>query len=129
MKALTLNVQAGEYAVWQLPADAPLVEPADAQLWSVTRTGEELSGVSQASLAPERATVEGGWRSIRVAGTLPFDAVGVLASLVDPLAQAGVSVFALSTFNTDYLLVKAEQLDLARTTLEAAGHALSASHR
>ena len=62
------------------------------------------------------------WRCFAVKGPLAFELIGVLSSLTEPLARAGVSVFALSTFETDYLFVKADQLDLARTTLEHAGH-------
>jgi hypothetical protein len=60
-----------------------------------------------------------------VEGSLEFDQVGVLASLVEPLAQAGVSVFAISTFSTDYLLVKQSQLDQALAALEKVGHSIS----
>jgi hypothetical protein len=68
---------------------------------------------------------EGGWRALRVAGSLDFSLVGVLAGLLDPLARAGVSVFVLSTFDTDYLLVKGHDLEKALAALRRAGHAVA----
>lgn len=70
---------------------------------------------------PKGARAESGWRAFRVAGTLDFALTGVLAALATPLAAAGVSIFAVSTFDTDYVLVK--DLPKARKALEAAGHA------
>ena len=69
---------------------------------------------------------EGGWRALRVAGLLDFGLTGVLASLVGPLADAGVPVFALGTFDTDWLLVRAGDLERALDALRAAGHRLEA---
>src|SRR4051812_18016096 len=73
---------------------------------SVTRTRDELSVVAAEADVPEGVQAERGWRALRVAGTLDFGLVGVLASLCVPLAGAGVPVFAVSTFDTDYLLVQ-----------------------
>ena len=61
-------------------------------------------------VVPEGIGAEKGWRVLRVAGAMDFSLVGVLASLTGPLAEAGVALFALSTFDTDYLLVKDEDL-------------------
>jgi hypothetical protein len=68
---------------------------------------------------------ERGWRYVRVAGTIPLAVVGVLASLTAPLAEAGISVFAVSTFDTDYLLVKEQDLGKALAALRKQGHAVS----
>ncbi|MFM8274394.1 MAG: ACT domain-containing protein [Gemmata sp.] len=73
---------------------------------------------------PTGVTCEPGWRCLRVAGAMPFTLVGVLASLTTPVARAGVGVFAFSTFDTDYLLVKAADLPAAVDALRAAGHAV-----
>jgi len=98
--------------------------PADldaSTLLSITRTPTELSVVCRET--PDLpGQVEAGWRCSVVDGTLEFDQVGILASLAQPLAEAGVSIFVLSTYDTDYLLVKEEKLDLAIETLRAAGH-------
>lgn len=77
-----------------------------------------------------RETVPGGvdcepdWCCLRVAGSMPFTMVGVLASLTVPLANAGVGIFVFSTFDTDYLLVKVADLSRAAAALRAAGHAV-----
>lgn len=96
----------------------------------VARTPDELSLlVAERSVPPEEARepglrVEGGWRAFMVRGPLPFDLVGIFASMTQPLAEAGLSIFALSTFDTDYLLVKSADLGHARRALEAAGHSI-----
>ena len=66
--------------------------------------------------------VEPGWRAFVVRGPLPFDLVGIFASIAGPLAEAGLSIFALATFDTDYVLVKAADVATARAALVAAGH-------
>ena len=71
---------------------------------------------------PAGATAERGWRCMKVDGPLDFELTGVLAALTQTLAEAGVPVFALSTYDTDYLLVKDEQLKIAAAALERAGH-------
>jgi hypothetical protein len=73
-------------------------------------------------LVPEGVICERDWRSLRVAGTMPFTLIGVLASLTMPLAKAGVSVIAFSTFDTDYLLIKVAEMKKAIAALQAAGH-------
>ena len=70
---------------------------------------------------------EGGWRALRVAGTLEFSLTGILASLAAPLAEARISLFALSTHDTDYVLVKADTLAAAVAALTAAGHRFAGS--
>jgi hypothetical protein len=88
----------------------------------VTRTPTELSIVCREDSVPAGILANRGWRAIAVAGTLDFALTGVLASLVSPLAAAGVSIFAVSTYDTDYVLVKKNTLDRAVAALSAAGH-------
>jgi hypothetical protein len=71
---------------------------------------------------PEGIKGERGWRCLRVTGTMPFSLVGVLASLAAPLAEAGISTFAISTFATDYLLVKEQNFEKSVGALRTAGH-------
>ncbi len=105
------------------PGATRLAAPArGGAIFSVTRTGEELSIVCNEDLAPPGSRVERGWRCLQVAGPLQFSLTGVLAALAVPLAERGVSIFALSTFDTDYLLVKSEQLETAAAALREAGH-------
>jgi len=84
-------------------------------LWSLTRTTEELSLVISETLAPQGWQVEGGWRCLKVEGPLDFSLTGILSALTAPLAAAGIAVFAISTYDTDYLLVK--QKDLEQTLI------------
>lgn len=120
---LNLIVLDGTFAICRLGADATIPAWATAgQFFSITRTADELSIVCRQDAVPEGIVCERGWRSCRVAGTMPFSVVGVLASLTAPLAQAGISVFAVSTFDTDYLLVKEDDFEKAVVALERAKH-------
>jgi aminoglycoside 6'-N-acetyltransferase I len=122
---LSLVPLGGAYAVCRLDADAPLpVWVAGGSFVSITRTADELSVVRREEAVPDGVRCERGWKCLRVAGTLSFSLVGVLASLVGPLAQAGVGVFAVSTFDTDFLLVKRADFERAVDVLRRAGHAV-----
>ena len=90
--------------------------------FAVIRTPEELSVVCPSAAVPPHVRAARGWRCLKVKGPLDFNQVGVLLSLAAPLAQAGVSIFALSTHDTDYILVREEDLSKAMTALRAAGH-------
>jgi hypothetical protein len=91
-------------------------------LVSITRTTEELSIVCLQDAVPQIVSCVRGWRCLQVKGPLAFSFVGVLASLISPMAEAGISVFALSTFDTDYLLLKEESLEHAIAVLGQCGH-------
>lgn len=106
------------YAICRLPpADGVPAWAFPGGLTSVTRTHDELSIVCRQDAVPEGVRCEPGWRCLRVAGTLDLRLVGVLASLTVPLAEAGVSVFAVSTYDTDYLLVRSGDLERALLAL------------
>ena len=119
-----LNLLPGDYAVCQLRAGASLQVPAQAELWSLTRTAAEHSLVcAERDVPPDGVLkIEPGWRAFMLRGPFDFALTGILASVLNPLAAAGVGIFALSTFDTDYLLVKADRLDEAITALQRAGH-------
>ncbi len=86
-------------------------------------TDGEKSLVCPTALVPASTIARSdGWRALRVAGTLDFSLVGILAALSKTLADAGVGIFAISTFDTDYILTKAEDFDRALATLRAEGH-------
>ena len=89
---------------------------------TISRTAEELSITTITSAVPGGVQSEGSYRAFRVRGTLPLNLIGVLAAIADPLADAGLSIFAISTFDTDYVLVKAKDLQAALAALEGAGH-------
>lgn len=119
---LKLSVLPDELAVWKLQSDAEPPTFGAAGFWSVTRTAEEVSVVSDSRLVPADVPSEDGWRCLGVKGPLAFDMVGVVAALSVPLGQAGISIFVVSTFDTDYLLVKGHQLKRACAVLRQAGH-------
>ena len=120
-------------AVCRLPADAPLpkwLDPVGGPLVSVTRSAAETSIICQVADAPQGVPCHQPWRALRVAGPLDFGQIGILAELTTVLAAARVSVFAMSTFDTDYLLVEHEQIRRAVKALRRAGHQIvvSAGH-
>ena len=89
--------------------------------FSVTRTSDELSVVCSQNLVPEGVKCEREWRGLKVLGPLDFVLTGILSSLATPLAQAGISIFAISTFDTDYLLVRDRDLFETVSVLTNAG--------
>ncbi|HET9794413.1 MAG TPA: ACT domain-containing protein [Thermoanaerobaculia bacterium] len=116
------EVVPGEWAIARLPPDAAIPDWAvEASAFSsVTRTASELSIVCPEARVPEGARAERGWAVLKLAGPFAFTEVGVLASVLVPLARAAVSVFAVSTFDTDYVLVPRSALRAAVDALEAA---------
>lgn len=120
---LTISVHPAVYAICRLEADAALPNWAlGKQFRTVTRTPSELSIVCQESDIPADAHAERKRRLLQIEGILAFTLSGVLASIATPLAEAGVSIFAISTYDTDYILVADEDLDRAIAALEGAGH-------
>lgn len=125
MKPLTLSLAPGRLAVCRLPEDSSPAEVAAALgpgFWALVRTPAELSLVCPEDSAPAAASAETGWRALEVQGPLDFGLTGILASLAAPLAEAGVSIFAVSTFDTDYVLVRESALETAQDALTRAGH-------
>ena len=102
-------------------ADVPAVA-LKSPFFAITRTGEELSLVLPTGIEIESDKSETGWVCFKVEGPLEFELVGVLAGISSVLAKAGVPIFALSTFDTDYILVKREQVQVARDALISAGY-------
>lgn len=120
---MELEVLPGRMAVCRLEADSPVPAWAKGQaLFSLTRTAEEFSIVCEEESVPENILAERGWRALKVQGPLAFSMIGVLAELSSFLAGAGVSIFVLSTFDTDYMLVKEERLETAIQTLRHRGY-------
>jgi hypothetical protein len=113
------------YAVVRLHPDAGLPDwVGGGHFWSVTRSDSELSVVCREEDVPPDASAERGWCALEVAGPLDFSLTGVVASLVSPLADAEVPIFVLSTFDTDYLLVRELDLPRAAEALRGAGHTI-----
>jgi hypothetical protein len=123
---MELRVLAGRFAVCRLPeGSVPPVPPAEATLWSLTRRQGETSLVCDEVDAPAGSSVESGWGALVVAGVLDFSLVGVLAGLTAVLAAEGISVFVLSTYDTDVILVREESLGAASSALQRAGYVVT----
>lgn len=118
---LALTVLPGLYSVVRLRPGAKAPEGLSG-FHSITRTDKELSIVCRAKDAPRSPRRQDGFRCFEVAGPFDFDTVGVLARLTGPLARAHVPILAISTFDTDYLLVRDDRLPVAVRALERAGH-------
>jgi hypothetical protein len=118
-----LTVLSGSFAMVRLAADSPLpLWAIEKEFFSITRTSDELSIVCPSGQVPGGIAAETGWRALKVEGPFALSEVGVLAALSAGLAAAKVSVFAISTFDTDYLLVSEQQLYAAIAALQSAGH-------
>jgi uncharacterized protein len=113
------------YAICRLSPDAPFPSWAQGKFVSITHTQDELSVVCQQDNVPNDVQCERNWRVLQVEGPMDLSIVGVLASLTKPIADAGINLFAISTFDTDYLLVKADRLGAAKGALEGVGHKVS----
>ncbi|HEX4545559.1 MAG TPA: ACT domain-containing protein [Candidatus Acidoferrum sp.] len=116
------------FAISRLAADAPIPSWAiEGPFFSLTHTDDELSVVCELSRVPAGVESQLGWRVLRVRGPFVLSEIGVLSALASPLARAKLSLFAISTFDTDYLLVAAETLAAAIVALEQAGHTIHRS--
>ena len=117
---LALKILEGRFTVCRLEADAAVptnLLQAHPGFLSITRTADELSIVCPEELVPAGAKVQSGWRAFKVEGPLDFSLTGVMATLATPLATAKISLFAVATFDTDYLLVQEADLEPAITAL------------
>jgi uncharacterized protein len=117
---LSLSVLPQKLAVCRLDKDAQI--PAWIEVdnyFSITKTDDELSIVCSEEIVPEAIKAEKNWKAFKVEGPLDFSLTGILASLANPLAAASISIFAISTFDTDYLLVKSDKFDEAVKVLSS----------
>lgn len=108
-----LELLTDTFAICRLDFDAPIPDWTHCDFVSITRTWDELSIVCRQDDVPDDVQAERGWRCLRVVGKLEFSLVGVIAILTKVLAESGISVFVVSTFDTDYFLVR--QIDVNRT--------------
>jgi hypothetical protein len=127
-RRLELTLFTERFAISRLAANAPIPGWATQDpFFSVTRTGDELSVVTELSRVPPGVHSQPGWRVLKVHGPFVLSEIGVLSALATPLAEAEISLFAVSTFDTDYLLIASETLAAAIATLERAGHTIHRS--
>ncbi len=118
-----LNILPQRLVICRLEPDQPVPQWAlGGEFFSITRTTEELSIVCEEGLPPAGTVCESGWRALMLEGPFDFNQVGILKSVLDALAAANISIFALSTFETDYILVRASDLERTVSALRAAGH-------
>lgn len=124
---LPLELLPDTLAICRLEPGAPVPSWAaeSSPFLTLSRTAEELSITTLQSTVPAGVPCERDYRAVRVRGPLPLDLVGILAAIADPLAAAGVSIFAISTHDTDYVLVKARELEAALKALRQAGHQIT----
>ena len=121
-KPIELSILPYRLAICRLESAAQIpVSVLDGEFCSVTRTADELSIVFPEEKLNYDAKIDGGWRAFKVNGPLDFSLTGILSSIAAPLAAAQISIFAISTFDTDYILVKDAQLEQARRALSEAG--------
>jgi uncharacterized protein len=128
MPNLNLSLLEGRFAVVQLEPNS--VVPAwalEGEFFTVSKTSDELSIVCLESNVPTNSNVrfERDWACLKLQGPFEFSLTGILLSVLEPLAKVNVGIFALSTFNTDYVLVKSEHLERAILALKGAGHSVS----
>jgi hypothetical protein len=122
-RTLELSLLPETFAICRLAPEAAVPEWAtQGEFFSITRSSDELSIIAERALVPDRLRTNASWRVMKLHGPFDFSEVGVLASLLEPLAAAGVSVFTISTFDTDYLLVQSSQLHEAVGGLRNAAH-------
>ncbi len=122
-RKIRYSVLEGTFAVCRLAPTVPVREWAlRPGFFSITRTAEELSLVCAEAHVPAGIPAEFGWSCLQLEGPFPFAMSGVLAAFINPLAEAGIGIFAVSTFDTDYILVKADSLRTTIAKLEEAGH-------
>ena len=127
---LELTLWPERFAISRLAPGNPIPEWAtQGSFFSITRTGDELSVVCELAQVPASMQAQSGWRVFRVHGPFVLTETGVLSALGSPMAEAKLSLFAISTFDTDYLLVASETLSDAITALERAGHTIHRRRR
>ncbi len=119
MEKLVLTLLPHAYGVYRRESGSAVDVPEspEGEFFSVTRTADELSVVCREELLPKDCAQEKGFRLFKVEGPLDFSLTGILATLLNPLAAAGIAVFTISTYDTDYLMVKAGKLDEAISAL------------
>jgi len=118
-----LSLLKENFILYRLAADDPIPEIAFGHaFFSITRTSDELSIVVSEDIGLSGTPREAGWACIKVLGPLDFGLTGILAGISGVLAEEGISIFAVSTFDTDYILLKQENCGRARRVLENAGY-------
>ncbi len=123
MTTMRLEVLPGQYTIHRFPRTATIPEGAlNGPLTNISLTADEMSIVCESDNPVESEGADEGWVALKVKGPLDLDSIGVLARLASTLAEAGVAIFAMSTYDTDYLLVPGDNLGIAMVALQAGGY-------
>ena len=131
MAKLDLVILKKKFAICQLSPNDSIPDPSKlGDFWSITKTDEEISIIIPENLIQANWNKsEKGWRAIKIIGPLYFSLTGIIANLSTVLAKAGISIFAFSTYNTDYILVKEKNLEQSKEVLEKSGHKIIELHQ
>jgi hypothetical protein len=122
-RQLNLSLLDEEYGICSLPAAASIPDWSLKQsLISITRTDEELTIVCRQDLIPPEFKSDLNWRCFKIDGAFDLNQTGVISSISSPLADAGISIYVISTYSTDYFLVKEKKLDQTISVLSDSGH-------
>jgi hypothetical protein len=122
-RSFTFQVLPGRFSVLRLAPDTPVPQWAIAgDFFSITKTDDELSIVCRQGLAPADVTCSANWSCLKLVGPFAFDETGIVASVTTVIANAGIGVFVVSTFDGDHLLVKAADFHAAVSALKDNGH-------
>ena len=118
-----LSILKGVFAIVQIQPGSKIPQQVgDDGLFAFLSTPDEVSIVCEERIVPKDGKFSAGWKTLMVQGPLDFSLVGILADISSVLAKAEISIFALSTYNTDYILLKQSHLDKAVKALNRAGY-------
>lgn len=122
-RKLLIRLVDAEYAIMRMNVGTPMPDwLPGAGFWAISSSREEMTLVCRAGRVPSSVQSSGGWRCFRIEANFTFDVPGILSAVLDPLSEAGVGIFANSTFSTDYVFISASDLDKALVALKAVGH-------
>lgn len=120
---LNLNILEGSFSIHRLSPNNEIPSQLyQNKFYSITKTAEEVSIVCSSSVHLDSERSETDWSCIKVLGPLDFSLTGILADIAAILARAEISIFAISTFDTDYILIKSEKLQAAKKAFQQAGY-------
>jgi len=123
MQHLKLKVLDDQFTIHRFSSDSEIPSQIyESAFYSIIRTEDEVSIICSSSLQLNAEKSVGGWSCLKVIGPLDFSLTGILAGFSSSLSEAGISIFAVSTYDTDYILVRSEKLQHAKEALRAAGH-------
>lgn len=120
---LKLKVLKGEFTIHRFPAKSKIPSSVyESDFFTVSKTDDEVSIVCDSSITLQSEKSETGWSCFKVLGPLDFSLTGILAEIASSLAESNISIFAISTYDTDYILVDSKKVELAKGSLVASGY-------